>query len=358
MTHPADGVLRRLLDEPAGVTDADRAHVAGCAHCLGTLTAMREDVAIVGTALAADGGAAVDVAAGWRRLSAATALPAGRSVAPARRARPLFRRPLVAALSVAVVLVGAGTVAANGWLEIFRTEQIAPIGFKTSDLNALPDLSAYGKVEVTREADVHAVSDGAAAEAETGLEVPRVGALPRGIVGEPTHQVASQVEATFTFSPERAAEAADAAGEDLPTVPPGLEGSTVRLVAGPGVAQVWASSAGAPGLIVGRAVAPSAISSGVPFSTVRDYLLALPGLPPDVAAQLRGFTGDGSTLPLPVPEDQFTTSSAEVNGRPATVLATRDRTLAAVVWVKDGLVSVVAGSPDPDELLAVAEELR
>ena len=28
MRHPTEGVLRRLVDEPAGVADADRAHVA------------------------------------------------------------------------------------------------------------------------------------------------------------------------------------------------------------------------------------------------------------------------------------------------------------------------------------------
>ena len=91
---------------------------------------------------------------------------------------------------------------------------------------------------------------------------------------------------------------------------------------------------------------------------MRDYLLSLPGLPDDVAAQLRTFTADGSTLPLPVPADQVTTSPAQVDGVPATVLATRDRTLAAVVWVDDGVVTVVAGSLDADEVLSVARGLR
>ena len=74
---------------------------------------------------------------------------------------------------------------------------------------------------------------------------------------------------------------------------------------------------------------------------------------PNVAEQLRG-----STLPLPVPADRVTTTTAEVGGAPATVLRTRDRTLAAVVWVADGQVTVVGGSPDPDELLIVARGLR
>jgi hypothetical protein len=40
------------------------------------------------------------------------------------------------------------------------------------------------------------------------------------------------------------------------------------------------------------------------------------------------------------------------------VLATRDRTIAAVVWVDDGVVTAVAGALDTDEVLAVARDLR
>jgi hypothetical protein len=323
---------------------------------------MREDAALVDAALATAGGADVDVAAAWQRLSTAASAPGpGRAAAPPRagRARAVLRRPVVAALAVAVVLTGAGTAAAGGWLEIFQTERIAPVSLTPDDLIALPDLDAYGDVTVSGDGAVmHEVDDAAAAAADTGLDVPEVTALPRGVTGEPVYQVGDEVSATFTFSADRAAQAAAEAGETLPAPPPGLDGSRVRLVAGPGVAQLWSSSAGAPALLVGRAIAPRAFSSGVPFQTVRDYLLSLPGLPEDVATQLRTFTADGSTLPLPVPADEVTTSSAEVNGEPATVLSTRDRTMAAVVWVDDGVVTAVAGALDTDEVLSVARELR
>jgi hypothetical protein len=140
-------------------------------------------------------------------------------------------------------------------------------------------------------------------------------------------------------------------------VPAGLDGSQVRLTAGPGVAAVWSQTSGLPTLVVGRAVAPTASSSGVPFETVRDFLLSLPGLPEDVAAQLRTFTADGSTLPIPVPADLVETSQAEVDGLPATVLESRDQALAAVVWVEDGVVNLVGGALGTDEVLALAREL-
>ena len=360
MHHPTEGVLRRLLDEPAGVAGSDRQHVAGCPQCLDGLAASRQDAALVSAALATEGGADVDVATAWRRLS--TAAPAGESgrVAVPRRSgrlRAVLRRPAVA-VAVAVVITGAGTAAANDWLPMFRTEQIAPVSFSTADLIALPDLSAYGEVVVTDDVDVRPVPDAATAAAETGLDVPQVTALPRGVSGEPEYQVGGEVSATFTFSVDRASTAADEAGTTLPPPPPDLDGTQVQLVAGPGLVAIWTQPAGRPSLAVGRAVAPVAFSSGLPFETVRDYLLSLPGLPDDIAAQLRTFAGDGSTLPLPVPGDEVTTSSAQVNGVPATVLATRDRTMAAVVWVDDGVVTAVAGALDRDEVLSVARGLR
>ncbi|MEI4280409.1 hypothetical protein [Klenkia terrae] len=353
--HPNPGVLRRLVDEPAGVTDADRAHVAGCADCLTGLADATADATAAGAALRtrADD---VDVPAAWDRLSAA--LPAAAS--PARTARRRgrapraagVRRPLAAAVAFAAVLSVAGVAAANDWLPVFRTEQVAPVAFDSADLVALPDLSAYGTVEVTGDGDLHTVADPAAAAAETALDVPEVAELPGGVVGDPSVQVGGQASAVFTFSNDLAAQA----GGQAP--PAGLDGSQVRLVAGPGVAQIWSSASGVPALVVATAVAPSADSSGVPFQTLRDYLLSLPGLPDDLAAQLRTFTADGSTLPLPVPADLVDSSSADVDGVTATVLESRDRSMAAVVWVEDGVVTAVAGSLGADEVLEVARGLR
>ena len=106
-----------------------------------------------------------------------------------------------------------------------------------------------------------------------------------------------------------------------------------------------------------RAVAPTAFSSGVPFVTARDYLLSLPGLPEDVASQLRSFSADGATLPVPVPDDLMTSSPTDVDGVDATLIESRDGTMAAVIWVEDGVVTAVAGSVTDDEVLAVARGL-
>jgi hypothetical protein len=358
MRHPTDGTLRRLVDEPAGVADTDRQHVADCAACLSALAAAQADAASAGSLLAVD--ATTDVDEAWGRVSRAVAADGRPSptAAAGRRWRSALRNPVVAAVGVVALVGGATAAAAVDWLPIFRTEQVAPVTVTQADLVQLPDLSAYGDVEVVEDADVREVADAGAAEAVTGLAVPAVGDLPRGVTGQPTYRAGGRVSAVFTFSAAAAEDAASTAGETLPAPPPGLDGSRFRLVAGPGVAVAWSSSQGLPALVVARGVAPTAYSSGVPFETARDYLLSLPGLPDDLAEQLRGFTGDGTTLPLPVAAEEMTSSPADVGGVPATVLTARGATMAGVVWVEDGVVTAVAGSLSADEVLSVARGLR
>ena len=361
MRHPSEGVLRRLVDEPAGVADADRAHVAGCAVCLSGVERARTDAVATGAALTAPQIDRPAVDAAWNRLStAAAAAGRGSAAAPPRtgRVRSALRSPLAAALGAVVVLAGAGAAAAADWLPIFHTEQVAAVPVNTGELNQLPDLSAYGDVQLAGDSAPETVADAATAHDRTGLDLPRVGDLPQGVTGDPTYEVGNQVSVTFTFSAAKAAQAAAASGEALPPLPAGLDGSKVRLQAGPGVAQIWSQPSGVPTLVVGRLVAPTADSSGVPFDTVRDYLLSLPGLPDTLAAQLRAFPADASTLPVPVPADLVTSSSAEIRGAPATVLASRDGTMAAVVWVDKGMLTGVGGSLGTDEVLAVARGLR
>jgi hypothetical protein len=376
MRHPSDGTLRRLLDEPAGVADADREHVGTCPACLSGLAAARTDATLVGAALAVE--VAPDVDAAWRRLSGAAAaageprrVPAAagelrrppaaaklRRLPAVPRWRAALRSPVIAVVGVVAILTGATAAAATDWLQIFRAERIAPITVTQADLIQLPELDAYGKVEITSRPNIRAVGDPAAVREVTGLSVPAVRELPRGVTGNPTYQVGGKVGATFTFSTEQAAKTAAAAGQTLPAPPPGLDGSQFRLTAGPGFAAVWPGGSGAPGMAVIKVVAPSAFSAGVPFATARDYLLSLPGLPAAVASQLRAFTGDGTTLPLIVKAGKEKPVTADVNGTPATVLTSQDEVLAGVIWVRDGVINAVGGSLSAEEVLAVARGLR
>src|SRR5690242_5282873 len=130
MRHPTEGTLRRLVDEPDGVADADRRHVAGCPACLAGLAAAQHDAALVGAALGPAPATAPDADSAWLRLT--SAFPAdGPADAPVaapvpRRRRLSLRHPAIAAAGAVALLTGAGAAAAADWLPIFRTERIAP----------------------------------------------------------------------------------------------------------------------------------------------------------------------------------------------------------------------------------------
>lgn len=354
--HPTDGTLRRLVDEPDGVPAADRAHVAACPSCQTGVALAGRDAAQAATLL--DLPVTPDVAEGWRRLAAATTDTRPATAVAGRGLRTALRSPVIAVAAVAALVAGAGVAAATDWLPIFRAEGVVPVTASEADLVSLPDLSAFGDLRVTERVDVREAADAAAAEQATGLSVPQVARLPRGVTGQPVYRVSGRVSAEFTFSAAKAGQAAVAAGRALPPVPGGLDGSRFRLTAGPGLMAVWSKGRGVPSLVLARAVAPTVYTSGVPFGTARDYLLSLPMLPEDVAAQLRAFTGDGTTLPLIVPGERMTGATADVNGVPATVLTSRNGVMSAVVWVHEGAVTALAGSLSPDELLSAARELR
>jgi hypothetical protein len=390
LTHLAEGVLRRYLDEPAAVGDAERTHLSTCPRCREELERAgrdRDEVArlIAGGDGHGHGATAPDLDEAWAALCRSLDRPAsaGRDrvgIEPVEtalagiRRRPRLveraaRRPVTAAVAVGlVVLGGTAAAAAADWLPGFRTEKVAPVTVSAPDLadvdqllgqaGQLAELSAYGDVVGPTDVRPVPVADAGAAAARTGLTVPRVAALPTGVEGTPGYYVVDHQQVDFTFSAVAAARTAQTHGITLPAMPAGLDGTRLRVEGGPAVAQVWAQRSGVPTLIVLRAKAPTAATRGASLVTVRDYLLSLPGISAQLAAQLRAVTGDGTTLPIPVPASLATSSQADVGGVPATVVQTRDRAAVGVIWVEHGELDAVLGPLSRDEVLGVARGLR
>jgi hypothetical protein len=111
-------------------------------------------------------------------------------------------------------------------------------------------------------------------------------------------------------------------------------------------------------MMVARVKAPTVSSQGAPLPVVRDYLLALPFIPADLAAQLRAATGDGTTLPIPIPADLATSSSVSIGSIDGTVVRLRDGSATGVIWAAGGVLDAVAGSLSQDEVVTVARGLH
>ena len=117
MRHPSEGTLRRLVDEPDGVTVTDREHVTGLHACLASLAAVR-DRASRRPAPSTSGTGSTSRAAG-HRLAHAVAIDGRRRArppGPAPRWRSTLRSPAVAAVGVlALVAAPEPPRQATGW---------------------------------------------------------------------------------------------------------------------------------------------------------------------------------------------------------------------------------------------------
>ena len=89
-------------------------------------------------------------------------------------------------------------------------------------------------------------------------------------------------------------------GEALPPPPAGLDGSRLGWPPVQGIAAPSCRRPATSALIVARAVAPTAYSSGIPFETARDYLLSLPAFP-TTSRRSCAASPAMTTLPLPCP---------------------------------------------------------
>jgi hypothetical protein len=367
--HPSDGALRRALDEPASLADANRRHVAGCVRCQQVMERASADRDYAHALLTLDSTPDdTDLATQWGRLSDAVAVPSQplAEAMPTRLRRRRFHRATVLTAAGAVLVIGGATAAAaNDWLPVFHTESVAPVSVPASmsdvtnlaAIAGLSDLSRYGRWQSQTTPTLQAVPDAATAEQRTGLTVTPVADLPIGVTGEPIFHVVEQQSAVFQFSSEKARRTVTQAGDTLPALPKELDGAVLRVQAGPAVVRLWKQDSGIPTLVIAEIGTPVAQSSGVPLDVLREALLSLPGMPPALAAQLRAVTSDGTTLPIPVPADQFSTSATTVGGAPATLLESRDGTMSGVVWVSGGVVHVVAGPLSSSEVESVASEL-
>ena len=208
------------------------------------------------------------------------------------------------------VVVAGLVVSANaaGWLSIFSPTQVAPVTLTAGQLNGLPDLSAYGRMQTTN-LEPQQVAGAAQAAASTGLHVLQPSSLPADVPTAPRWVVVGHGSATFTLDAATAAAAAAKAGHAPPSIPASLDGTTVTVDAGPAVAAIYGGSVGASGaasdsapptLVIAQGVRPTAGTNGATLQQLEDFLVAQPGVSPQLAAEIRAIGDPASTLPIPV----------------------------------------------------------
>ena len=368
---PTSGTLRAHLDLPDAAVEA---HLTDCEDCRALTLTLADTAGTVGglLALLAEPDAGADPAgvlvaatgppaAPASRVSAGPAGPSGPSgpsgpvgprTRPARdgRSDPQRRGPLglrlrtaatglVVVLAVALVALPAGRGAVAQLLDTFRAEQVEVVpldlaALETVDLDAL---EVVGEIDESDLAEPLPVPDAATAEALTGL-------TPLPLPGETTLYASpgGQVRLTLQANADNG-------------LPDAIDG-TVLVIDVPATV-VTASSEETMPLFAARAVGLAAHTEGASLADVRDALLASEALPAPVRAQLASITEWETTLPLIVPADQPGVTETTVAGNDAVAFDDGMGLGAALLWVADGEIRVVAGARPLAEIRTLAESL-
>jgi len=362
VAHLNDGTLRRMLDDPDAITAPDREHFSTCAECKARQEALSAD-AQAAAALLTVPAAGFDAGAAYRHVTAAPARPRFGFRLPILKPST---RPVVAGLALAVIVAVVATASVN-FEQIFAPKTVTPVPVTLAELETLPDLSAYGDITWSQEPTPQIGLSKADAEKVAGFSAPNVGSLPAGISSTVTYAAMAQSTGVFKFSAAKAEAAAAAKGTTIPKMPAGMDGSSLTLTMGPALLVVYGdlpkgdSSQGGqftlPQLIVAESNAPSVSSTGVTVKQLEDYLLAQPGISPQLAADIRAIGDPTTTLPIPVPVQFATSSKVTVQGVQGVALGDNTGVGAAVIWIKNGHVFFVGGSLKQSEALTVANGL-
>jgi hypothetical protein len=362
-------VLRRLDDEPLAVPDRVSEHVAACAACSGRRARISEDAAraarlVYVPQLVPDS----DLA--WarfqRELRQARDRPANRRARTRVRRRPAWLPSVSLRSGLAIGAVGvvvAGTAAAATLTTIFAPTHVAAVPVSRGDLRAITGLMGlgdghalggfagpsgsttvtYGTIRWSSAGRARPVSSRAEASAAAGFPVPLPAHLPTGVGPIQQFIVQPRVRATATFS--------SAAGS--------LAGSSVTLSAGPAVLAAYGGTSGndVPTLAVATMPRPTATSTGASLGQVEAFLLSQPGIPPQLAEEIRLLGDLRTTLPVPVPAGA-SVRSVQIGGWPGVMLADSSNVAAGIVWEDGrGMLHAVAGLLDSQDVLNVARQL-
>jgi hypothetical protein len=368
MMHHSDGVLRRLHDDPLALPSSTRDHIRACARCRGRFEG------IVATA---------DAAAPFFALPAApvnTAQALARirpRLGPVRKDMTLASRlslafyPRAARLrvstamsSVAAVLLATLVVLtpvgsfAEGFFTVFQVHQFAPVQVTLSDLTGLPNLTNYGTMRMSRSGKAQKVTNLAEAASEGHQAVLTPDRLPDDVPPAVTYLVAQPATATFTFSAAKAGASASRLGKVLPAMPASLDGSSLAITIGPVVLTDYGSTTGLPTLLLAQAPEPRVTTTGATAQTIINYLLAQPGISPQLAAQIRAIGNPSTTLPIPIPVNIAQGKTIQVRGVRGVEVGDNTGIGSAVLWTEHGLVHGAVGTLSETALLAIVAGLH
>ena len=278
-----------------------------------------------------------------------------------------WRVATIAAASVVAIslatLTEPGQVATASFLSQFRSQRLAVITVDSAiERGPFGQLERVGSIQGPGKDRFENVSTVAEAAQKVGftLRQPDPATLPAGYDPKPTVRVTRTATWRFTFDTAKARAYFKEIGNTGMTIPDKFNGaSLVVSVPSGAVLEYRRAGGGEDRLAVLQSGEISAgAEGGVSLEEMREFLLRLPGLPPETVRQLRNIQDWKNTLPIPIPADRVNWQDATIAGGPGLVLNDIGGVGSAAIWQRDGRIYGVAGTVRSADVQRVANGLR
>ncbi len=309
------------------------------------------------------------------RKATTQVLPA-RKIAPQKwyRTRRNWIIGAVAAVLIALVLLPNSGALADQILSLFRVQHFQPVQVTKQDLKTLssrpiPGLEDLGAVQIQPDSlQTHENLTEIQASQMVDFPILLPHYLPRGISGAPDFGVIDGGHATFIFSASKAHAYFVKNGYGNVNIPAKLDGATFDITTTAGVMIAYGNQADTQFMVV---EVPSPVVRAIGKASLQelsDFILSLPGLPPQLVTQLKQIDLNSGMFPLPVPSG-VDSQPVTVHGTSGLLLTSNVSTTieqikkfpagSAVVWQMRGIIFALGGTvADTNQLLTSANSLR
>lgn len=280
----------------------------------------------------------------------------------------------IAAILVALLLLPNSGALASQILSLFRVQQFQPVQVTKQDVQTLssrpiPTFDDLGTLQIqSNSLQTHENLTAAQAAQLVKFPILLPTSLPRGISDTPDFSVIDAGHATFTFSASKAHAFFVKNGYGNVNIPAHLDGATFDITTTAGVVIAYGNQAATQFMMV-EVPSPVVRATGnASLQELRDVALSLPGLPPQLVAQLRQIDLNSGIVPLPIPTG-VNSQSIMVHGTTGLLLTSNISTTieqlkkfpagSAVVWQTHGIIYALGGTiSDTNQLLNSANSLR
>ncbi len=372
MAHLSDGALLEYLD---GMLDSARGelvrtHLGGCDRCQARVEDLRQRAGRVSAALSALAPAAPDSPHRQRALAQL------QDTVSTRQENPMFNRlwsnrnARRVGIGLAALLVVGGLFAlepvramASDFLGLFRVEQFTTVSVDPARMQqigeALNQNMYMGEQEILKD---RGQPTSVASLDEAAAQAGFTPTTPQGF-GTPDEIMVTDSWAE-RYTPDLASLRAvfQAVGEDPSLLPDNIDGQPFDISVPAGVMLNY--SDGDPDLhndfTIFQIPSPTVkVPDGVDVQALGNAMLQLLGMTPQQAARLSQRIDWATTLVVPIPVGAANVTEVDINGTSGLLFeasndANSGEPQSAIVWQKNGVVTMVTGSNNRS-LIAIAE---